>query len=184
MKNILKFSFFIALFSTFPLAAQNETESIVWQVGRQLNWSDFKGTPEGKVYEAARSQFKIEFRYTGKTENNGLVLQFHVSALFIPQDSWFVEEKKSNELLIHEQLHFDITELFARKMRQEFKSAHISNDNYKVEIQAIYDNIMKEMKAYRSLYNDETFFGANLNKQLEWNSKVRREMAELEKFAK
>ncbi|MBT30874.1 MAG: hypothetical protein CMO01_14545 [Thalassobius sp.] len=182
MKNILKFSFFIALFISFPIIAQNESESITWQEGRQLKWTDYRGTPEGKAYEAARSEFEIEFRYTGKIVEDELVLQFQVSALFIPNDSWTVEAKQSNELLIHEQLHFDITELFARKMRHEFSLAHISADNGKAEIQAIYDKVMADMKRYRSLYNDETFFGANLNKQLEWNSKVRREMIELNQY--
>ncbi|MEM1136268.1 MAG: DUF922 domain-containing protein [Bacteroidota bacterium] len=181
MERMLVFIFSLCLIS-LQLRAQSET--IVWQKGQKLNWSDFKGTPEGKIYEAARSEFKVEFKYSGSSDNGELVFQFDVSALFIPKASWYVADKVSNELLMHEQLHFDITELYARKMRQRFQTAPISKENYKADIKAIYGKVMDELKAYRKQYNNDTLFGANLNKQLQWNSKVHKEMGDLEKFVK
>jgi predicted HAD superfamily hydrolase len=73
---------------------------------------------------------------------------------------------------MHEQLHFDITELFARKIRKVFRETTFSEDHYEEEIKALYMKCMTELGNYRSVYNSETFFGAKLDKQLMWNDKV------------
>ena len=161
-----------------------QTESISWDSEKKLSWEDFKAKPTGKMFEAAKSEFKITFKYQGAYKENKLVFSFEVTPQFIPDESWYNHERVTQELLMHEQLHFDITELFARKMRKRFQETEFSTENYDEEIKALYVKTMTELNNYRSVYNSETFFGAKLDKQLQWNEKVANALSELSEYIK
>jgi hypothetical protein len=81
----------------------NSPEYIGW---RKLHYSDFKGARRGAYAATTTSQINLETK-----ERNGKY-SFTVSARFLPYQSFIYSQ---NEIVLgHEQLHFDITELFAR----------------------------------------------------------------------
>lgn len=171
MKTVfLSISFLLASLVTDFLSAQ--TPPIKWSTDTKLTWEHFEAEATGKMFEAAKSEFKVDFKYQGKVKEGEMIFEFNVTPLFIPEQSWCNKERVTYELLMHEQLHFDITELFARKMRKKFREATFSKDNYEAEIKTLYTKTMTELGNYRSVYNSETFFGAKLDKQLMWNDKV------------
>ena len=94
-----------------------------------------------------------------------------MNAYFYPNESWYKPDICDDFILGHEQLHFDISELFARKMRRKLRRTSFS-DNVKAEIRKIYKDILKELKDYQELYDWETDFSRNREKQLEWNKKI------------
>ncbi|MEP3571107.1 MAG: DUF922 domain-containing protein, partial [Flavobacteriaceae bacterium] len=98
-------------------------------------------------------------------------LDFEVNAYFYPNESWYKPKICDDIILSHEQLHFDISELFARKMRAKLKRTSFS-DNVKAEIRKIYRETLKELKDFQELYDWETNFSRNTEKQLEWNKKI------------
>ena len=69
------------------------------------------------------------------------------------------------------QLHFDITEVFARKMREKLRRTSFSDD-VKAEVRKIYHDILKELQEYQERYDWETNFSRNREKQAEWNRKI------------
>jgi len=170
---------FVAVFFILFFFSGAHTQPIAWNKDRLLTWEDFKAKPTGKMFEAAKSTFEIKFKYQGAYKENELVFEFEVNPVFLPEDSWYNHERATNELLNHEQLHFDITELFARKMRKRLRGAAYSQDNYDSEIKALYKKTITELNNYRSVYNSETFFGAKPDKQQIWNDKVATALQEL-----
>jgi predicted secreted Zn-dependent protease len=74
-------------------------------------------------------------------------------------------------ILSHEQLHFDISELFARKMKRSIDRHHFSSE-VKSEIREIYLEIIEEMRAFQNRYDQETNYSRSVEKQEEWNRMI------------
>jgi predicted secreted Zn-dependent protease len=73
--------------------------------------------------------------------------------------------------LLHEQLHFDISEVFARKMAQEMSETKFTK-NIKQEVRVLYKRILKELDAFQRRYDSETDFSRNIEKQKLWQKQI------------
>lgn len=150
---------------------QEMQETIEWNPKRKLKWSDFRGPIPPAAVPAATTASGISYKYSANLIHHEVKLDFTVSTFFYPDESWYKPDICDDFILQHEQLHFDIAELFARKMRDKLKRTSFS-DNVKSEIRKIYKDILKELEDYQELYDWETNFSRNREKQLEWNEKI------------
>ena len=96
-------------------------------------------------------------------------MSFEVSANFNKNTSWCRKEYQSETLLKHEQLHFDIAELFARKLKLAFSNYSYSR-NYQNEILEIFEEKKLEYHAMQRRYDEETEHSLNMFKQKEWKT--------------
>lgn len=160
----------LLLFSFLGFAQEIE-EGILWDENRRLTWADFRGKVPPAAVPAATTASGISYRYSANLIHHEVELDFEVSAFFYPNESWYKPEVCDDLILSHEQLHFDIAELFARKMRDKLNRTSFS-DNVKEEIRDIYADILKELEEFQDLYDWETSFSRNAEKQLEWNEKI------------
>ncbi len=149
---------------------------MLWAPDKRLTWADFKGKIPPAAIPAATTASGISYKYLANLIHHEVDLDFEVNAYFYPNESWYKPEICDNLILSHEQLHFDIAELFARKMRDKLKRTSFS-DNVKAEIRKIYKEILQELKDFQELYDWETNFSRNEKKQLEWNKKVAKALA-------
>ena len=102
-----------------------------------------------------------------RSELNGKIIYSVISAFFNNQ-SWLAEFDTA--LLKHEQLHFDITELYSRIIR-----SYLSKINYPFSEHTInnkIDSIKKQMCITQDLYDSETLHGALIEKQIEWELRI------------
>lgn len=159
------------LFLCFFGYAQEIEEGILWDFSKRLTWSDFRGKIPPAAVPAATTASGISYKYSANLIHHEVELDFEVNAFFYPNESWYKPEICDDLILSHEQLHFDISELFARKMRDKLKRTSFS-DNVKAEIRKIYKEILKELEDFQDLYDWETSFSRNAEKQLEWNKKI------------
>ena len=92
---------------------------IVWNTNQRINWEAFQGTPQaGSKYDATIfSNIHYQYRIEGDS------LFSVVAAYFDPSKSWHREG--TEPLLEHEKLHFDITEVYAAKLREIFHEARV-----------------------------------------------------------
>ncbi|WP_235915055.1 DUF922 domain-containing protein [Flagellimonas ochracea] len=137
----------------------------------RLTWHDFKGKVPPAAVSAATTASGISYSYTANLIHHEVHLDFEVNAHFYPNESWYKPEQCNDLTLSHEQLHFDIAELFARQMRNKLESTSFS-DNVKAEIRKIYRETLEELQKYQEFYDWETDFSRNRGRQLEWNEKV------------
>ena len=149
---------------------QNEVE---WDENKPLIWKHFKGkVPQKKTSQVAMTH--VSFHCSMETKNS--ILLTH---RFVKDKSWVKKDKKLPRILIHEQYHFNISEVFARRMRRELSKLTIpSGEN----VQAIFDEWMKKYREEQELYDKETSHSKIKASQLSWQEKIDRELKELEAF--
>lgn len=172
---IIAFLFFV-LFTSFLHITQEES-ALEWTSYQKLTWKDFIGSPiEDSSYDAVTTtSFLFKgMRWDKKGAKGSLI------AVFFKQKSW---TKSSNFLLLeHEQGHFDITEIYARKFRSKLKKTKLRNKFASKELQYIYHIYISEMEKWQGLYDVETNHGKNREKQEEWNKKISERLNELEEY--
>jgi hypothetical protein len=166
------------LLSTSKQVYINDSDVILWQENRLLTWDDFKGKP-AKRFAAASTNYDILKSIDFKDNTTALI---DIKAVFYCKKSWKKEQWIDATVLIHEQKHFDIVELYARKMRKTIKENNYSRLNIKEKTDSLYAIVDKEMDLYQDLYDDETNGSMNSTKQKEWNQKVINEINEFNEF--
>ena len=157
--------------------AQEIEEGMLWNANRKLTWADFKGKIPPAANPAATTASGISYKYSANLIHHEVHLDFEVNAFFYPNESWYKPDVCDDLILSHEQLHFDIDELFARQMREKLAKTSFS-DNVKAEIREIYKNTLQELRKFQERYDWETNFSRNREKQLEWNKKIAQALRE------
>ena len=190
LKNIFFFIGFISLMS-FSFV---KDDFILWQENKKLKIQDFKADNKDTV-KVNRQQFlgaisAIRIEYSSFQRNKNSVPDFSIKTYFDPNESWML--LKNDYVLQHEQIHFDLTELYARKMRKSVESLRQKNVTnisiYRKKIQ--HWNVMKE-KASNQFYADNQDYYIKIGqkilfqknpKQEAWKKKVDRELFQYSLF--
>ncbi|OQP67775.1 DUF922 domain-containing protein [Niastella populi] len=150
---------------------------IPWSASRKLSWSDFTGSPDPRSTNAAltSSNINIEFGY----DEEGF--QYSIKCSFDKNRSWV--RIKNNEVLAHEQGHFDIAEIYARKLNKLMKAYRFNAKTAGTDINQLYENAMKQHRLVQQQYDQETDYSRNKSKQQEWLKKIEADLKSLELFA-
>ena len=195
MKNqILKNIFFFVGFITLLCFSFVKDDFILWQENKKLKIQDFKADNKDTV-KVNRQQFlgaisAIRIEYSSFQRNKNSVPEFSIKTYFDPNESWML--LKNDYVLQHEQIHFDLTELYARKMRKSVESLRQKNVTnisiYRKKIQRW--NAMKEKASnqfdadnqdYYIKIGQKILFQKN-PKQEAWKKKVDRELFQYSLF--
>ena len=145
---------------------------MLWSAENRLSWDDFKAAPPENGGVAATTASGISY-YFSSTETNGkMEVDFTVRTYFYPSKSWYIPEICNEVILSHEQLHFDISELFARKFRAKLAATTFTPD-IKAEVREIYQQINKELANFQKKYDQETDFSRNVAQQQAWNAAIK-----------
>jgi|SRR5690554_7817435 len=152
-----------------------QSDKIPWREDRKLRWSDFQQRPDTKSPFAAMSVTGIHIKYSSSLSKKQVVLDYSVESFFEPKKSWSKPEKQSQHILNHEQIHFDITELHARKLRKNLQNGRFSR-KVKNEVEQIYLRIEGQRKAMQQKFDAETKHSLNVEKQLVWERFISKEL--------
>lgn len=169
--NIL-FSWFILPFSTKEIT----TDEIAWKAKRKLTWDDFRAKANENDPLHALTATNIDMK--AKCEDGKLKVK--VESVFSTGESW-TKTRKSDKLLFHEQLHFDITEIYARRLRKELSSVKNICDKPE-QINLITDRVFEEWKKQEDFYDKETNHGLNYAQMDIWAKKIEAELKQLEAY--
>lgn len=180
MKAIL---LFLACSYAFSLSAQDTTTVIEWSE-KKLTWEDFRedNTTE-KYYKkaAARISSTIRVRRSDTISNNRMTVRIH--AVMRPYHSWVRKRAVGNgKVLAHEQDHFEITELFARKLRKALSEATFSGSNYPQKMEKLIKQFRKDLSSMQYQYDEETSHGANEQLQRWWHYFIINRQEELNNY--
>lgn len=179
MRTILFISMVILATGAF---AQVTEERVVWNEGRLLEWKDFKAAPNPQSPFYAETSSGISHSFSVKQSDIILDFEYEVNTYFRSHESWVKSGERSPYLLGHEQLHFNITELHARKLRKALEAYEIDR-NFKRDLRSIYDSILRESEKMQHQFDAETRHSLNRNAEMAWRNLVRRELEKLEDFA-
>jgi len=171
----LRYFFFTIFLCISGFLFSQEEETIPWRADRKLQWSDFKGSYFKTEWAAATTATGISYSFSSNEQNGHQFLEIQVQCVFLPQQSWYRPEVCDSVILSHEQLHFDIAELHARKFRKRLAEFRFT-DNVQEEVRDIYKQILKELRIFQNKYDRETDFSKDLQKQLLWNRDIAKEL--------
>lgn len=154
-----------------------------WKEGEKLTWSDFRGTPDHNHPYAAITYSGMSYGFSAEIVNGKVWVKYDVKSFFVANKSW-VKRWYSRDagLLKHEQLHFDITELYARKFRKRLSEMNFT-ENVKSEIKKVYQEITEEKIKLQKLYDVETDHSKKVLAQNKWYLRVETELQKLIDFA-
>ncbi|WP_281540763.1 DUF922 domain-containing protein [Maribacter aestuarii] len=152
-------------------------EVVPWDAGKRLSWKDFKGEVPIGVGAAATTASGISYNFSTYYEGTKMMVDYEVNAFFYPEKSWYRPKICNDTTLIHEQLHFDISELFARKMSLEMAKTSFTK-NVKAEVRAIYKKTLRELNDFQNRYDDETDYSRNVPQQVAWTKKIVKALSE------
>lgn len=176
----INFSFQLKENSELSTSKQKD-EIIPWKADATLTWSDFKGKPDKSSPYKAMTFSSISSNLLVFSEKE---LKIEISCHFIKNKSW--KKAETDELLKHEQVHFDITELAARKMRQRLsllKLKDLNQNNIKAKLDKIFNTSTKEQQQMNKKYDSETDHSINKKEQEEWEVKIQNELEKLNEFS-
>lgn len=182
MKGFLVFIFLVFNFNLL-FSQNNNADSLCWDEQLRLEWSDFKGKPDTTVitYLGVKATAQTFAYVTAKGYWRDGLPDFRVFNRFIRSLSWTIDTTKGHEI-IHEQLHFDIAELYARKMRSgisEFRKKKISEINVYTEF---INKTLVDLHERNIQYDIQTGHGVVPLRQKEWEMKIKDELSKLREF--
>ena len=169
---------FIVLPALFSFSTQNDGNNIPWSASRKLTWPDFKSRPDNNSTNAALTSSKIIFNYGYGSEKG---FTFTISCMFDKNSSW--GRIKTDYILSHEQGHFDIAEIYARKINKALKNYSFNVNTSPKEIPVLYQQLMKEEGALQNQYDSETNFSRDKPQQAAWLEKIQHELDKLGEYA-
>jgi hypothetical protein len=161
-----------------PTAAPvNETEEfITWTNDRLLTWEDFKCEPRTGTDAVASTSTSLGIAYQLIDGE----LNYDITCNFSKVKSWGL--MKTDYILAHEQGHFDITEIFARKLYEALQNYDFNKKTFKRDISEIYQSIVKQKEEFQKMYDGETDHSRNRKVQYEWLEKIQKMIDETQAF--
>jgi hypothetical protein len=162
-----------------------EDNAMAWSARRPLVWNDFRAQPPDGGAESARTAHSIHYAWVCRA---GGRFEFRATAAFRPNRSWVkpivVRNPGENpRVLRHEQTHFDISEVYARRLRQEFSLLSNPCRLDDEELSALARKLLDQERAMQRRYDDETRHSLDVARQLLWEEDVRRLLAGLNRYA-
>lgn len=156
---------------------------IKWSENVKLVQSDFKSKKKHLgINTAAITATSFGFEITNI--NGSITGSIYVE--FFSSDSWWNPKMRNIEnkdfILKHEQLHFDICELYGRKLYKEILKLKKKNSLNSKTIEKLYKNIEKEYKKFQDKYDAETNHSINKTAQLRWNELIDKKLNEYKKY--
>lgn len=151
---------------------------------RLLMWEDFRAEAPGNSHFAAYTMTRVnlESAYTGRGKLwSG---EFKVEAVFLPEKSWVRNDRRSRSerVLAHEQLHFDIAELSARKLRKALSELPEWSADLKQRANKLFEQCVEEGEQMQKRYDKETNHGLDSAAQERWKQWVEAELQKMSAF--
>jgi hypothetical protein len=175
----MKWIFIVSLLITNNLSAQK----ITWKEGQKLNWNNFKSKINNQKGKNVVAYTNCGWVYSYvKSSNPKAPVKIEIKTIFNEHKSWKDSEKINDFILTHEQKHFDIAEIFARKLRKEVAERVKTSGDFNRLFQGIYDRVLKEYTQFQMSYDQETEHGMDKEKQEDYNVLISNELENLKNY--
>ena len=173
---------FIVISFLFFLDTKTIAQQILWRSDCHLSSDDFNGKKPRKSRWDAVTVTQLHYTLRADCKDS---IAVKVTCMFDTKKSWKKYKKLNPYLLKHEQTHFDIAELYARKLRQALKKYIVSKDklinpDWKLQYILFINN--HRSRHYQKKYDRQTKHSNRRTAQREWNAKITDELNELKEY--
>ena len=159
--------------------------ALPWSGSRRLRWTDFEAAAPAANGEGALTAYSIFYG----VQCTGERFQFLALAGFLPRDSWvrpevLADKVQGDRTLRHEQTHFDLTEVFARRLRKSFSDLYQPCRRPDGDLDALASKYIQQEKAEQQRYDDETRHCLAAPAPADWDRLVASDLQSLAAYAK
>ena len=158
-------------------------EAFAWSVFRPLSWEDFQAHAPSTGAEGALTSYNL--LYGLRCTRSGF--EYEVLAAFVPKESWvkplvIADPALSAHTLRHEQAHFDLTEIHARRLRQFLSRADRPCGAESGAVREGAERLVSLEAEAQQQYDGETRHGLNASSQSAWERRVTEMLRDLTTF--
>ncbi|HTL82399.1 MAG TPA: DUF922 domain-containing protein [Bacteroidia bacterium] len=183
MKNrkfIFLFPFAVVfLLCSFALQTNSTKGLILWSADRPLTWKDFKVTQPASAAFSALTHWEILF--TSSYDGDSLVTT--TDCYFNPNESKVKKDSRTDTFLLgHEQFHFNIAELYTRKLRKAFSEAVVTKKDVNNKITKLYQQYVNDCTKEQDRYDNETNHSIKKPEQLKWQADIADQLKALDAY--
>ncbi len=156
---------------------------IPWDRARPIRWADFQGTAPDTGAEGAQTAYSLLYGVSC----TGSAFSYDVSAVFLPGRSWvrslvLADPDEARRTLRHEQTHFDLTEVHARRLRKVLHDVYDPCRAGRADVSSEAERVIAAESDAQRRYDDETRHGLDAAHQRAWDQDVTGWLSELEAF--
>ena len=180
----------IALCSISTLATTaGDLSHVNWDQAAPITWSLFQGTPPvdaSQRTEAAAIHMTIRWHasYSVSSINGttwtGQVASITVTNTMEPTYSWVVPGKTFASVLVHEQSHFDLNEVYRRKLEClllgtgtcSAATQQAAVDLLNASLHQTANTVLQQLSDMQALYDSQTSHGSNSAEQARWQNLI------------
>lgn len=143
-----------------------------------LTWNDFAGVPDRGSSFGANTYWNLNYRLEGAgSKHDTVTLSGFVAKLeFDRKLSWVKDGKQTQELLQHEQGHFNIGLICQNEFLRQVNSTIFLRSGLAAKLQYIFTKVLDQYKAMSIQYDEETDHSANTEAQNKWNDFINKEL--------
>ena len=181
----LVLAFVLALVASLSARAASRIDHEASCTYKTLSWSDFRGPEIRGQGQAWINATVVVEPVAVKVEQEGESFIARprkpvVYALMNKLDSGAQRGARNDTTLAHEQLHFDITEVHARRLVRELGVIEVSGSGASPALRGqlleavakIYDRTIQDLFRMQRQYDGETTHGTRRGKQKKWSARV------------
>lgn len=105
----------------------------------------------------------------------------NITARFHPEESWtrYPQLKDEKEALKHEEGHLDITEIYARRIREMVSKMRFKSKTFKDQLRELFQEMAQKHSDEQIKYDRETDHSMNKEVQARWNTWIEKELKDL-----
>ncbi len=150
-------------------------EQFRWNEHSKLSWDDFRGPVNANNEEsAAATHCGIGFKTINGQDGKPKVVVYNT---FYTDRSWVKPDAKIQVILNHEQGHFDLCEIYTRKLQERMSNFNFNVADVKSALMNVYTQLQEEYETRQQAYEQETTHGTNISVQRKWTETITKELA-------
>jgi hypothetical protein len=163
---------------TVNIASQaTDKNLILFDRNRKLTIKDFKGRPDNYSHGVGATYSGISLEMQGQNKNGAVTVNVTLTVYFDQTKSWMKPEGKTERVLAHEQIHFDLTAIKACDLANAIEQGKFTADNVQQKIRDLQEYHTRELSRLQQAYDKETKHGTLVERQVEWSAKVAEQLA-------
>ena len=185
---MLYFKYFITISILLFSSAENHTADnptstrIAWEKDYQLAWNDFKGQAQTSSALDAYTMLGISLEVIGQKDGK---VEMGVFGYFEKNKSWVKSGEKTDHLLLHERKHFDLCEVYRRKLIKKLEAKKSYNyDTFSDDVGKMFNENFEAYTKEQERYDEETHHSQKKEDQIKWNKFITKELLRLKKYDK
>jgi hypothetical protein len=137
----------------------------------KLQWDYYTGQVDNNSNYWAMTYWGVYYKYKILPLHGDTVITDLQTWTVLKKNSWILPNRKINELLQHEQGHFDFAILSASEFKKVVFSTILLKNNCAQKIDSVFNATLNKYKQMEIQYDEETNHMLNKKQQMLWNKK-------------